>query len=77
MTTPLAELKKKAQELSREECAELALILIESLDVTEDQIAVDESWRVELERRVVEYKRGEAKVFPGEDVFAEARRITR
>ena len=77
MTTPLAELEKKARELSREERAELALILIESLDFTEDQAAVDESWRVEVERRVAEYKRGEAKVIPGEEVFAEARRITR
>ena len=77
MTTPLAELEKKARELSREERAELALILIESLDITEDQAAVDESWRVEVERRVAEYKRGEAKVIPGEGVFAEARRITR
>jgi putative addiction module component (TIGR02574 family) len=77
MTTHLAELEKKARELSREERAELALILIESLDITEDQAAVDESWRVEIERRVAKYERGEAKVIPGEDVFAEARRITR
>ena len=77
MTTQLAELEKKARELSREERAELALILIESLDITEDQAAVDESWRVEIERRVAKYERGEAKVIPGEDVFAEARRITR
>jgi putative addiction module component (TIGR02574 family) len=77
MTTQLAELEKQARELSREERAELALILIESLDITEDQAAVDESWRVEIERRVAKYERGEAKVIPGEDVFAEARRITR
>ena len=77
MTTQLAELEKKARELSREERAELALILLESLDITEDQAAVDESWRVEIERRVAKYERGEAKVIPGEDVFAEARRITR
>ena len=77
MTTQLAELEKKARELSREERAELALILIDSLDITEDQAAVDESWRVEIERRVAKYERGEAKVIPGEDVFAEARRITR
>ncbi len=77
MTTQLAELEKKTRELSREERAELALILLESLDITEDQAAVDESWRVEIERRVAKYERGEAKVIPGEDVFAEARRITR
>ena len=77
MTTQLAELEKKARELSREERAELALILLESLDITEDQAAVDESWRIEIERRVAAYERGEVKVIPGEDVFAEARRITR
>ena len=54
----------------------LALIILESLDVTEDQVAVDQSWRIEIERRVAAYKNGEAKVIPGEDVFAEARRIT-
>ena len=77
MTTQLAELEKKARELSREDRAELALILLESLDITEDQAAVDESWRIEIERRVAAYERGEVKVIPGEDVFAEARRITR
>ena len=77
MTTQLAELEKQARELSREDRAELALILLESLDITEDQAAVDESWRIEIERRVAAYERGEVKVIPGEDVFAEARRITR
>ncbi len=77
MTTPLAELEKKARELSREERAELAMILLEGLDAEEEQAAVDESWRAEIERRVAEYKRGQAKVVPGEQVFAEARRITR
>jgi len=77
MTTDLAELEKKARELSRDERAELALIMLESLDITEDQIAVDQSWRVEIERRVAAYQRGDAKVIPGEEVFAEARRITR
>ena len=69
MTTQLAELEKKARELSREERAELALILLESLDITEDQAAVDESWRIEIERRVAAYERGEAKAIPGEDVM--------
>ncbi len=77
MTAQLAELEKKARDLSLEERAELALILIESLDSAEDQSAVDDSWRVEIERRVAAYKRGDAKVIPGEEVFAEARRITR
>ncbi len=77
MTIQLAELEKMARELSREERAEFALILLESLEITEEQAAVGESWRVEIERRVAAYERGEAKVISGEDVFAEARRIIR
>src|SRR3989338_1146338 len=61
MTAQLAELEKQARELSRAERAELALILIESLDITEDQAAVDESWRVEIERRGAKDERGDAK----------------
>ena len=77
MNARLAELEKKTRKLSREERAELALILLEGLDAEEDQAAVDEAWRVEIEQRVAEYKRGEGKSIPAEEVFAEARRVTR
>jgi putative addiction module component (TIGR02574 family) len=71
----LAELKEKAAQLSAQERADLALALIESLDgPPEDPAVVEEAWRVEIERRVREVDRGEVKLIPGEEVFAEVRR---
>ena len=75
MSSVLAELKEKAAQLSEPERADLALALIESLDgPAEDHAAVEEAWRVEIERRVGEIDRGEVKPIPGDEVFAEVRR---
>jgi putative addiction module component (TIGR02574 family) len=73
----LDELLKEAMLLPRAQRAALSLMLIESLDATDDQAAVERSWRIEIERRLAQYKRGEARFVSGKDVFAEARRITR
>jgi len=72
MSNVLAELKEKAAQLSESERADLALALIESLDGP--AAAVEEAWRVEIERRVGEIDRGEVKPIPGDEVFAEVRR---
>ena len=78
MSTMLAELKEKAAQLSEPERADLALALIESLDgPPEDPAAVEEAWRVEIERRVGEVERGEVETIPGDEVFAEVRRRVR
>ena len=78
MSTMLAELKEKAAQLSEPERADLALALIESLDdPAEDPTAVEEAWRVEIERRIGEVERGEVKPIPGDEVFAEVRRRLR
>ena len=78
MSNMLAELKEKAAQLSAQERADLALALIESLDgPAEDPAAVEEAWRVEIERRVGEVERGEVKPIPGDEVFAEVRRRLR
>jgi putative addiction module component (TIGR02574 family) len=58
MSDMLAELKKKAAQLSDVERAELALSLIESLDGPADP-DVEEAWRVEIERRIGQIDRGE------------------
>jgi putative addiction module component (TIGR02574 family) len=72
MSTQLAELEQKASQLSAEERARFALSLIESLEPTEDD-AVEEAWRVEAERRWSEIQSGEAKLIPGDEVFAKVR----
>ena len=73
MSSALAELKRKAAQLSENERAELALSLIESLD-GETDTDVDEAWRIEVERRVAQIERGEVKLVPGDEVFARVRR---
>ena len=73
MSTVLAELKHKAAQLEAAERAELALALIESLDAEVDFDA-DESWRIEVERRIAEIDRGEVQLIPGDTVFARLRR---
>ncbi|TSA10640.1 MAG: hypothetical protein D4R74_14410 [Betaproteobacteria bacterium] len=73
MSNVLAELKDRASLLPEAERAELALSLIESHDGPADA-DVDESWRLEIERRVGEIARGEISLIPGDEVFTRLRR---
>ena len=73
MPDTLAELKKRAAQLSEKERAELALSLIASLDGPADP-EVEEAWRLEIERRMAEIDRGEVRLIPGDEVFARLRR---
>jgi putative addiction module component (TIGR02574 family) len=73
MSDTLAELKEKASQLPDAERAELALALIESLDGPADP-GVEEAWRIEIERRIGQIKRGEVQLIPGDEVFAKLRR---
>ncbi len=73
MSDMLAELKKKAAQLSDAERAELALSLIESLDGPADS-DVEEAWRLEIERRMGQIDRGEVELISGDEVFARLRR---
>lgn len=75
MSSLLAELSQRARELPPDERAQLAEELLGSL---QEQPApdVEAAWDAEIHRRIGEYERGEAKLVPAEDVFAEARRLT-
>ena len=75
MSELLAELAKKAQELSPEERAQLAQELLESVD-QEAGPDVQAAWETEIAGRIASYERGEAKLVSAEDVFEEARRLT-
>lgn len=75
MSALLDELSKKAQSLTVEERAQLAQELLQSVDRDVDA-DVQAAWDVEIADRVVRYERGEAKLFPAEEVFAAARRLT-
>ena len=74
MSIELDALKQEAAKLSQAERADLALALLESLDsATEDEDDVERAWLVEIKRRVDEIERGEAKLIPGDEVFARVR----
>lgn len=76
MSALLAELSKKAQNLTVEERAQLAQELLESVERDSDP-EVQEAWEAEIASRIAKYERGEATLIPAEEVFAAARRLTK
>lgn len=73
MSSILAELEEKAAQLSPAEKAQLALYLIRSLEPAEEG-DVEDAWRVEAEARLAQVEKGEARLVPGDEVFAKIRR---
>jgi putative addiction module component (TIGR02574 family) len=73
MNSTLAELEQKVTQLSADERAQLALFLLQSLELA-DEGDIDEAWRVESERRLAQIESGEVQSVPGDDVFARVRR---
>jgi len=65
----VTELFRQASELSEEERAALAGLLIESLESERDE-GVDEAWAAEIARRVEELESGRVKPVPWETVRA-------
>lgn len=76
MSTTFEDIKEKAAQLSEIERAELALVLIESLDGPPDADA-EEAWGIEIERRVAQIDRGEVQLIPGDEVIERLRRRLR
>ena len=76
MSATLKEIEQQVHTLSVEDRARLAEVLLESLH--ESPLSdIEAAWDREIEERVTAYDRGELQTFPAEDVFAEARRLTR
>lgn len=75
MASLLEELEKSARALSAEDRASLAETLLESLHLPVAE--VEAQWAEEISSRVAAFDRGELPDYPAEDVFAEARRLTR
>lgn len=76
MTDALKELEKKAKSLTVDERAQLAELLLESIQ--EPPVAeIEAAWDREIEERAAAYDRGELQTISAEDVFAEARRLAR
>ena len=76
MSTLRDELAMKALALSVEERVQLAQELLESVEREADP-DVEAAWEAEIARRIAEFERGDAKLIPAEEVFAEARRLLR
>ena len=75
MSASLKQIEEQARELSAEERAKLAELMLESLHAPVSE--VEAAWEEEIERRVAGFDRGEIPSYPAEDVFAEARRLSR
>lgn len=76
MSDLLNELTHRAKELAPEERAQLAEVMLESLRES-TPADVESAWDRELAARIAGYERGEALLISSQDVFAEARRLTR
>jgi len=75
MAASLDEIERQARALAVEERAKLAEALLESLH--SPLAEVEAAWAQEIEARVAAFDRGETPVYGAEDVFAEARRLSR
>lgn len=75
MSLSLEQIEEQARTLSAEERAKLAQSMLESLYVPSSEI--ESAWAAEIERRIAAFDRGEVPAYAAEDVFAEARRLSR
>jgi putative addiction module component (TIGR02574 family) len=75
MSASLKKIEEQAKALSAEDRAKLAESMLESLHTPVSEI--EAAWDEEIERRVAAFDRGEIPAYAAEDVFAEARRLSR
>jgi putative addiction module component (TIGR02574 family) len=75
MSASLKHVEEQARRLSAEERAKLADSMLESLHTPLAEM--EAAWDQEIEQRVAAFDRGEISSYAAEDVFAEARRISR
>ena len=76
MVASLKEIEQQARALAAEERAKLAEVLLESLQ-TPPLSDIEGEWAREIEERVAAFDRGETTTYAAEDVFAEARCLSR
>ena len=75
MSASLKDIEQQARALAAEERAKLAETLLESLHPPISEI--EAAWAREIEDRVAAFDRGDAQTHAAEDVFAEARHLSR
>jgi putative addiction module component (TIGR02574 family) len=72
MSPTLVELQTQAKQLGAEERAQLASFLLETLEPT-DSGDVAQAWEAEIKTRWAEMERGDVKLIPATEVFADIR----
>jgi putative addiction module component (TIGR02574 family) len=70
------ELYERASTLAPEDRAELAGLLLESIEGEPDE-GVEEAWAAEIERRMADYREGRVKTIPWSEVRAYLHRPNR
>jgi len=75
MSTDLKQILEQARALSAEDRIKLAETLLDSLRSPVSD--VEKAWADEIEQRVSAFDRGEISAYSAEDVFADARRLSR
>jgi len=75
MIVSFKDIEQQARALGAEERAKLAESLLESLQSPLSDI--EAAWEQEIESRVAALDRGEMQAYATEDVFADARRLSR
>ena len=76
MSRAVHELYEKASELAPNDRAELAGLLLESIEEPSDE-GVEEAWAAEIERRMAEFRAGRIKTIPWSEVRARLHRSDR
>jgi putative addiction module component (TIGR02574 family) len=76
MTRVVEQLYEQASRLPEADRAELAGLLLESIEDPPDE-GVEEAWAAEIERRMAEYRAGRMKTIPWSEVRAHLHRSDR
>jgi putative addiction module component (TIGR02574 family) len=76
MSRAVQDLYAKASELTAKDRAELAGLLLESIEEPADE-GVEEAWAAEIERRMAEYRAGHVKTIPWSEVRGRLHRTNR
>ncbi len=75
MTRAVEKLYEEASQLPAGDRAELAGLLLESIEEADQ--GVEEAWVAEIERRMEDYRAGRVKTIPWNEVRAKLRRANR
>jgi putative addiction module component (TIGR02574 family) len=77
MSPSIRDLYEKASELPPDQRAELAGLLLESLEDRRDDDGIEEAWAREIERRMADYRAGRIKTISWQEVRAQLHRPNR